>query len=66
MSESRRKCIVSQGSMEKKCYFEKYGESIHYDDAGQSYTSSVAIVETTDGQVMTVPPGCVKFIPDEQ
>ena len=62
MSEERRKCIVTQNTFVKKGYFEKYGETIYFDDAGQPYVSTVAIVETIDGQVITVPPECIKFI----
>lgn len=64
--EKRRKCIVNYYGDSVEGYFESYGNIKHMDEGNNPYTSRMAIVEKTDGQVITIEPSAIKFVIDKK
>ena len=56
-----RSCYVKSDGDEILGTFHQLGTKVNYDDSGQAYSITIAIVEGADGQMMTVEPHKVRF-----
>ena len=64
MINQKRKCSIFYDGKRIECFFEMYGTIQEFNESGDSFPITVAILEKSDGTVITVCPNKseIKFI----